>query len=747
LSRTLRRTFIVLSLSVAALAWAGTALASSSGIVISEIRFRGPTGGNDEFVELFNTASTAVDISGWRLQGCAGASGIASTRATVPSATVLRPGQHYLFTNSSGYSGTVAGDRTYSTGIADDGGVRMTTAAGTVVDGVGSVLGSFDECREGAGLTFPTANGDNSFERRDEGRQDTDDNAADFEGPKAGDPENLGGPSDPVVVKIHDIQGSGSDSPRQGETVIVEAIVTGYDDEVGVSTTSGRTFAQDAGIFVQEEPADVDADPNTSEGIFVGFVSSRLSIPLGSVVRLRGTVDEQFGLTMINEASGTEPVVVGSAAVPVPVDISLSQAEAQDEASKLYYESLEGMRVRIATAIANSGGTNKFGELFLTPGTARDRVFRTEASPSLIATDADAGAGDPDNPLRDPDGSTTIVNGDLFDQVADVVGPLAFSFSNFKIMVQADRLPVVVDGPTAFPYRGLEPATAYQLRVASFNVENFFPVGGDLDFGTVSEAEYEEKKARLADAIDRLLQRPKIIAVQEVVDETILRDLAATLGGYRAFLVEGNDNRGIDVGFLVHKTIPVANVRQLGKDAPAPAGEDCSDVEGKLFDRPPLALDVLGPTPVTVFSNHFASKGSGSDACREAQAAFVRDRVAELEAAGREAVVAGDLNAFEDEGALAVFQDDTTTLTNLWEQAPEQERYSFAFNGKLQTLDHILVTDGLEARVAGFQYAHFNNDYFERDPGDGHKVSDHDPPVLTLSVPPAGTPIGGAGPR
>ncbi len=742
MSRTSLRAPICLAAAVLfMLATAASAYASASGIVISEFRFRGPTGGNDEYVELLNTSANPVDVTGWGLQGCASTTGNPSTRATILSPTVLAPGQHLLFTNA-GFSGA-AGDRSYSTGISDNAGARIVTDAGAVVDGVAAEAGPAAPCREGTGLAIPTTNGDNSFERHAGGTQDTDDNAADFAGPKPGDPRGTSGPTGPLAVKIHEIQGAGRESPLLGRTVVVQGIVTGVDDEVGISTTSGRTFAQDAGIFVQEEPADEDGDRATSEGIFVGFVDTRTELPLGSVVRLEGRVAEQFGLTMISETRNTEPVITGAGSLPAPVDISTAQAEAQNEGTKAYYETLEGMRVRIPITVANSGGTNKFGELFLTPGAAVDRVFRTEAAPSLIATDADAGAGNPANPLRDADGSTSVVNADLFDTVADVVGPLAFSFSHFKVMVQPARMPLVTKGPTTYPYDRLAPATAYQLRIASFNVENFFPVGGSLDLGTVSEEEYAEKKARIADAIDRLLLRPDIVAVQEVVDRAILEDLAAELGGYRAFLVDGNDNRGIDNGFLVKKTIPVANVRQLGKDVAAPAGLDCSDVEGRLFDRPPLALDVLGPIRVTVFSNHFASKGSAVDACRDAQAAFVRDRVAAIEATGRNAIVAGDINAFEDEQTLAVFEEGTT-LTNLWSQAPAEERYSSAFQGKLQTLDHILVTDGLDARVADFRYAHFDNDYFDRnEPTDGHKVSDHDPPVLTLSIPPAATPVGG----
>ena len=105
-----------------------------------------------------------------------------------------------------------------------------------------------------------------------------------------------------------------------------------------------------------------------------------------------------------------------------------------------------------------------------------------------------------------------------------------------------------------------------------------------------------------------------------------------------------------------------------------------------------------------------------------------------METAGKRAIVAGDLNAFENESALDTLQDGTTTLDNLWDTAPAQERYSFTFQGRLQTLDHMLVTGGLASKVGDFRYAHFDNDYYLREaPTDGHHVSDHDPPVLTLS--------------
>ncbi|MEI2827833.1 MAG: lamin tail domain-containing protein [Dermatophilaceae bacterium] len=38
-------------------------------VVISEFRTRATNGGNDEFIELFNASSAAVDISGWQIWG------------------------------------------------------------------------------------------------------------------------------------------------------------------------------------------------------------------------------------------------------------------------------------------------------------------------------------------------------------------------------------------------------------------------------------------------------------------------------------------------------------------------------------------------------------------------------------------------------------------------------------------------------------------------------------------------------
>src|SRR2546423_8765185 len=43
--------------------------AVSTNVVISEFRVRGPNGGNDEFVELYNLSGAPVAIGGWEIRG------------------------------------------------------------------------------------------------------------------------------------------------------------------------------------------------------------------------------------------------------------------------------------------------------------------------------------------------------------------------------------------------------------------------------------------------------------------------------------------------------------------------------------------------------------------------------------------------------------------------------------------------------------------------------------------------------
>lgn len=158
-----------------------SAAPASAAMVISEFRTRGPAGGNDEFVEIWNNTANPTDISGWKLNG-SNNSGTVSTRATVPAGVTVPPGCYYLFTNSGAYSGATAGDQTYGTGFTDTGGLALLLADDTIVDQVGMDNGS--AYKEGTVLAPTGSNNDQSYERKPGGINgngiDTDDNANDF---------------------------------------------------------------------------------------------------------------------------------------------------------------------------------------------------------------------------------------------------------------------------------------------------------------------------------------------------------------------------------------------------------------------------------------------------------------------------------------------------------------------------------------------------------------------------------------
>jgi hypothetical protein len=94
----------------------------STTIVISEFRTRGPNGGNDEFIELYNKSSGSIDIGDWEIWG-SNSGGTTSHRATIPTGTTLGSGCRYLLTDShttgGPYSGSTTGDQTYSSGITN----------------------------------------------------------------------------------------------------------------------------------------------------------------------------------------------------------------------------------------------------------------------------------------------------------------------------------------------------------------------------------------------------------------------------------------------------------------------------------------------------------------------------------------------------------------------------------------------------------------------------------------------------
>jgi hypothetical protein len=137
-------------------------------------------GATNEFVEIYNAGTSAVDVSGYKVVYRSAAGTSDTTLATLPTDTSLAAGAFYLL-GGSGYAGAAAADQSFGTAIAAGGGsVGVRTSTGTLVDAVayGTAANGLGEGQP-AGAPPTTAAPGSSAIRLPDGR-DTDANAADF---------------------------------------------------------------------------------------------------------------------------------------------------------------------------------------------------------------------------------------------------------------------------------------------------------------------------------------------------------------------------------------------------------------------------------------------------------------------------------------------------------------------------------------------------------------------------------------
>jgi predicted extracellular nuclease len=75
-------------------------------------------------------------------------------------------------------------------------------------------------------------------------------------------------------------------------------------------------------------------------------------------------------------------------------------------------------------------------------------------------------------------------------------------------------------------------------------------------------------------------------------------------------------------------------------------------------------------------------------------------------------------------------------MNHVFEVIPEEERYSYIYQGLSQTLDHILVTPALFELLTRVEVLHVNADYALPMPDDASplRTSDHDPVVAVFKV-------------
>jgi len=175
---------------------ASPAGAVSPDVVISQVYGGGGNSGatyTNDFIELYNRGTAAVDLAGWSAQYAA-ATGT-SYQVTALSGSIA-PGAHFLVQEAAGAGGTTPLPTPDVTGsipmAAGSGKARVVSPAGAVWDFVG--YGTANEF-EGSGAA-PALSNTTAALRAADGATDTDDNAADFTA-GAPNPRSSGGTPPP----------------------------------------------------------------------------------------------------------------------------------------------------------------------------------------------------------------------------------------------------------------------------------------------------------------------------------------------------------------------------------------------------------------------------------------------------------------------------------------------------------------------------------------------------------------------
>ena len=592
-------------------------------------------------------------------------------------------------------------------------------------------------------------------------------------------------------VPIHDVQGPGAESPRAGQTVTTTGIVT------GVKTN---------GFFLQAPDSEADSDPATSEGVFV-FTSSAppAAAVVGNRVRVNGTVLEYRPSAdptspPLTEIAGNPSVSFLSSGNPLPTPATLAAPDLTPSSSLDALERHEGMRVRVDALVVVAPTDGTVDEA---AATARSNGLLWGVLPGIPRPFREAGAdpgvplpagspccvprhdGNPERLRVDTDGllGAAPLDAAVGATLQGLVGPLDYGSRAFTLL--PETAPAATGGATA---RAVPAPRTDEITIGFLNLERFFD---DVPSGAGPTLGAEAWAARLRKAslvIRSFLRSPDVLTVAEVESLPVLQALAekvradaAAAGetdpGYRAFLEEGNDVGGIDVGFLVGAGIRVVSVVQEGKSATY--ADPTTGGAATLNDRPPLVLSarVAAPdgseSPVTVVVNHLrslidveadTSAGRRARAKRQAQAEFLADLLSRLQAAGPGVPIlaVGDFNAFEVSDGLVdvvgtargapapanevavsrsadLLDPDFLDLAAVDGFLLPAERYSYSFAGSAQLIDHALASRVAAARVTGLAMARIGADFPEAWRGDAsrpERLTDHDGLVVRLRLGP-----------
>lgn len=741
---------------------------------------------HNKALEIYNGTGAPVDLAAGGYEVQFFFNGSSSAGRTIALTGTVASGDVYVLANANATSAIlVEADQTDPTTSWYNGDDAVTLVKSTaVVDSIGQI-GSDPGSQWGSG---DASTADNTL-RRKSGVAAGDPVASDAFAPSASwdgfpqdtfngigyypgtrPPATVEGACGDPATSISVIQGTGARSSAVNQRRTVEGVVVGDYQEPG----------QLGGFHLQEEAAQADGNPASSDAI---FVMSTMAVNVGETVRATGWVGEGGSFTTSGtELSDAGTTVCGPGATIAPTDVNFPVT------TVAFLERYESMLVSIdqpltVTEVFNLG---RFGEVVLStngrqmtptgvvePG-AEAKALQSLNDRSRIILDDAVNTQNVD-PTVYPQGglsaSNTLRVGDGLDGITAV---LEQRFGSYRLQ------PV---GALAFDHDNTRPATPAsvggRLRVSAMNVLNYFTTldtgpaicgpNGDMDCrGAESEFEFGRQKAKIISALIGL--DGDLVGLMEIQNDFV----DDTTGGALADLVAGlNAELGADVyDYIVTGTIGTDAIKVAliyKSDAVTPVGDYAildSSVDPRFDDtrsRPALAqtFKTRGGR-FTVVVNHLKSKGSacagdpdtgdGSGNCnvtRTNAAEALVDWLATdpTNSNDPDVLVIGDLNSYAKEDPIDVFVE--AGYTDL-AAAFAADAYSYVFQGQSGYLDYALASASLLPQITGATEWHINadepgvldyNTNFKK-PGhistlyapDAYRSSDHDPVLVGLRL-------------
>ncbi len=553
------------------------------------------------------------------------------------------------------------------------------------------------------------------------------------------------------LTDISAVQGTGSISPLLSQTVTVRGVVVGE--------FQNQTTTQLNGFFIQQSVP--DANPLTSEGLFV-FAPAAAKVTKGDYVQVSGNVAEFGGATdSVTQLAGTVTVsVCGSGVVVQPKQITLPVASATE------LERYEGMLVEFnqTLAVTELFELGRFGQMVLSLGGRQfhpnnGNAVVTNAQNLLARIVLDDGAS-VSNPAPTPYFSAAGAAGvrRMGDTVQKLTGLLSHNFGAYRLHPVA--APVF---GTANPRPSTAPAVAGSLKVASFNVLNYFTTIGPSSStvrGANTGVEFSRQRDKIVEAIAGL--DADVLGLMEIENnnDVATNDLLAALNtklGAGTYAAVNSGTFGTDA-IKVDILYKPAKVQRVGGTV-LPTGTDLANYT-TASGRPPLAqrfASVANGGNFWFVVNHFKSKGSCPasgdtelgqgcwNQARTAQAAALNSFVTKLQAQGEsDVLLMGDFNSYLLEDPPKALE--AASFESLLKRMPANDRFTYVFGGETGALDHAYASGSLQSQVTGVGVWHINadeatvldyNTEFKTDDryaATPYRASDHDPVMVGLTL-------------